>query len=307
MLAIDEVALLNVSHSIALTLQPSGPSFTEAGSFEESVDLATRLHESGTLTALIETLARAYILALSSSYYYYRPPIFAGLTGYKPEIYTFWWVNGPLTSSSPVQILIGYSGVRGSETLDLGGTIGERDAWIVASEITQSFTTQTPSPDAITTAWIGLSLRFSFDKTNDLLLRSVFSVDILATTVATYRPGDYLCGAGGCRTVDTTVIVTQQVDANASLSLLLEDTNVPLNSRSSPPSSQSAGTTNPPGTSPNPPGGPGAEGSLLLPVGIAGAVALGATGVVVWLVRRRPRTTVSQEPAAMPLPTLQLP
>ena len=305
-LAINEVALLNVSHSISLTIQPSGPSFNEAGSVEESVELATRLHESGTLTELIETLAQAYALALSSYSYYYRPPIFAALQGYTPEIYTFWWVNGPLTDSSPVEILVGYSGVRGSETLDLGGTIGERDAWIVASEITQSFTTHTPSPDAITTARIGLSLQFSFDKTNDLLLRSIFLVDILATTVATYQPGQTLCGAGGCRTVDTTVVVTQQVAATASLSLRLDNTNVALNRRSNPASSQSAGTTNPSGT-PNPPESPGAESSLLLPVGIAGAVAVGATGVVAWLLRRRSRTTVSQEPAAMPLPTLQQP
>ena len=304
-LAINEVALLNVSHSISLTIQPSGPSFNEAGSVEESVELATRLHESGTLTELIETLAQAYALALSSYSYYYRPPIFAALQGYTPEIYTFWWVNGPLTDSSPVEILVGYSGVRGSETLNLGGTIGQRDSWIVASEITQSFTTQTPSPDTMTMAHVGLSLRFSFDKTNDLMLKSVFLVDVLATMVTTYQAGETLCGSGGCRTVSQPVVVTRQMAATASLTLQLEDTNVPLNRRTNPQSTPGGTTSTSEGPPSNPPGSPGQEASLLLPYGIAGAIALGAAGAVAWLVKGRSKPKVSLEPTTMPPSTPQ--
>ena len=302
-LAINDVALLNVSHSISLALQPTGPSFSEAGSFEESVELATRLHESGTLTELIETLAQAYALALSS--YYYRPPIFAPFQGYTPQVYTFWWVNGPLTDSSPVQILLGYSGVRGSETLNLGGTIGQRNAWIVASDITQSFTTQTPSPDTMTMVHVGLSLRFSFDKTNDLMLKSLFLVDVLATMVTTYQAGETLCGSGGCRTVSQPVVVTRQMAAAASLTLQLEDTNVPLNRRTNPQSTSGGTTSTPAGPSSNPPGSPGQEASLLLPYGIAGAIALGAAGAVAWLVKGRSKPKASLEPTTMPPSTPQ--
>lgn len=287
----NTVALLKVSHEISFTQGPA--SFSEAGSFEESIDLATRIHESGTLVQLLETLLRGYAAALPP--YYYPSPILLGLRSSESEpMYTFWWVNGPLADSSPVLILMGYSGVRGSETLDLGGNIGQRIAWIVASEVSQSFTTKTPYPNATTTASVDISLRFDFDQKSDLLLKSVFLVQVFATVVTTYEPGQTLCGIGGCRTVSGSerVIVTQEMTASASLMLQLDDTNIPPDQRTHAQSTGTqSGSTTPPGGTSNPPDSPGLQTSALLPIGIVSAAALGLVSLGVWVVvrsRRKP-------------------
>lgn len=287
----NKVALLKVSHEISFTQGPA--SFSEAGSFEESIDLATRIHESGTLVEIIEALLNGYAAAMPP--YYYPSPVFLGLQSYESEhIHTFWWVNGPLTESSPVLILTGYSGVRGSETLDLGGDIGQRTAWIVASEISQSFTTKTPYPNATTTGSVDISLQFDFDQINDLLLKSVFLVQVFATVVTTYEPGQTLCGIGGCRTVTGSerVIVTQEMTASASLMLQLDDTNIPPDQRTHAQSTGTqSGSTTPPGGTSNPPDSPGLQTSALLPIGIASAAALGLVSLGIWVVvrsRRKP-------------------
>lgn len=205
-------------------------------------------------------------------------------------IYTFWWVNGPLTESSPVLILMGYSGVRGSETLDLGGNIGQRAAWIVASEVSQSFTTHTPYPNATTTANVDISLRFDFDQKNDILLKSVFLVQVLASMVTIYEPGQTLCGIGGCRTVSERVTVNQQMTATASLTLQLDSTNLRLDRRTHVTSDATqSGSTTPPVDTSGPPDGPGPLASSLLPIGIAGAVAAGLVSLGVWVAVRSRR------------------
>lgn len=289
-LSIDtKVALLNVSHEASFAMGPS--SLSEAGSFEESVDLATRVHESGTLVEILEALLNAYTSAVPP--YYYPSPVFLGLQSYESEhIHTFWWVNGPLTDSSPVLILTGYSGVRGSEALDLGGNIGQRTAWIVASEVSQSFTIKSPYPNATTTARVDISLQFDFDQINDLLLKSVFLVQVFSTVVTTYEPGQYLCGIGGCKTVSERVTVTQHMSASASLMLLLDNTNVPLDQRTHAQSTGTqSGSTTPPTGTPSPPEGPAVQTSALLPIGIASAAAVGLVSLGVWAAMRSRRKT----------------
>lgn len=296
----NKVALLKVSHEISFTAGPA--SFSEAGSFEESVDLATRVHESGTLVEILEALLNAYAAAVPP--YYYPSPVFLGLQSYEKEhIHTFWWVNGPLTESSPVLILTGYSGVRGSEILDLGGNIGQRTAWIVASEVSQSITTATPYPNATTTASVDISLLFDFDQKNDLLLKSTFQVQILATMITTYEEGQTLCGIGGCRTVSERVIVTQQMSVTASLMLQLDDTNLQPNRRTHGTSdSTQSGSTTPPGDTSSPPDGPGLLGSSLLPIGIASALAAGLVSLGVWVAVRARRKPLQPLEISPPTP-----
>src|SRR3989442_3394089 len=82
------------------------------------------------------------------------------------EVYTFWWVNGPLTNGQPVEILTGYSSVTGSETVSLGPG-NNRNAWIVESTLSQSISTT--SPPVITAGGSSdssfkLDLRFDYDQ-----------------------------------------------------------------------------------------------------------------------------------------------
>src|SRR5205807_1869202 len=80
-----------------------------------------------------------------SGYYYgygYSPGLGQLLLSQK-EVYTFWWVNGPLSNGQPVEILTGYASVVGSETVNLGPG-NNRNAWIVESELSQSLSTSSP-------------------------------------------------------------------------------------------------------------------------------------------------------------------
>src|SRR5712692_7613267 len=146
-------ANLLVSHNIALTVSPSGipVSFTpvtESGSFEQSVNLSTRVESPGTASSLVMTALSAYLQGISrvltgtSQYGGYQLSV--GDLSTEPS-YTQWWVNGPLANGSPVQILHGWSSVTGSNSLDLGGSIGTRQAWIVTSNLDQTFNLNIPN------------------------------------------------------------------------------------------------------------------------------------------------------------------
>src|SRR5205814_10717591 len=70
------------------------------------------------------------------------PPVSATAT-YDPS-HTLWWVNGPVSNGSPVQVMDGWASVTGSENLNLGG-LGNVQAWIVTSQCSQRVNLTVPS------------------------------------------------------------------------------------------------------------------------------------------------------------------
>jgi hypothetical protein len=189
-------------------------------------------------------------------------------------VYTVWWVNGPLSIGSPVQILTGYSSVTGDETLDLGTAIGMRNGWFVTSQLSQSLNSTSLTGLAANVAF-NLNLLWTFDKKADILLRS--SASASATMLSTSKEWLNIptaCGTLPCFTVSLQVTLTRTVVAVINLALKLADTDVGLNNR-----------MNGASTSPSSPIDAMANLSLVTysAIGVAAAAVVGGT---VYAVRR---------------------
>jgi hypothetical protein len=307
----NSVAVLNVSHQVSI-IASVGPvsvtPVTETGSFPQSIDLATRVQSPGTATSVILGIVQRMLAYLGSTGYYYgtgSSPALTQMLSDPKTVYTIWWVNGPLTTGQPVQILTGYSSVSGSEMVNLGPG-NNRNAWIVASEFSQSVSTMTPSlygPGGSSDSSFKLDLRFDYDQASDLLLRSSAVVSVTSAQTQSYKPGDYLCGPSGCFPVSVPVTVSHHMSARVPVTLQLASTNLDLSKRT-PAGSIGNGQTST--------GGPGGtSGTSTLPpamslwiyagIGIAG---IGIVGTLAWLLRRRIRirTPVGQ-PGPLPGPS----
>jgi hypothetical protein len=281
------VAVLNVSHQVSIVASAGAISFTpvtETGSFSQSIDLATRVESAGTATALITGIAQRMFGYLGSTGYYYGTgfsPALARMLSDPKTVYTFWWVNGPLTNGQPIQILTGYSSVSGSEMVPLGPG-DNRDAWIVSSELSQSLSTT--SPPVITSGGSSdssfkLDLRFDYDKASDLLLKSSAIVSVASAQTQLYNPGDYLCGPSGCFPVSDHVSVSHHMSATVSLTLQLKSTSLNLSMRD--PQGSEGGLTS-------------LVASLLSPMSLWITTGTGVVGVatvvtLAWLLRRSAR------------------
>ena len=312
----NSVAVLTVSHQVSIIVSASGFSFTpvtETGSFPQSINLSTRVESPGTATSVILSIAQRMLAYLGSSGYYGYgygySPVLSQLLSDQKEVYTFWWVNGPLANGQPVEILTGYSSVSGSEMVNLGPG-NNRNAWIVDSEISQSLSTVTPpigGAGGSTDSHFKLDLRFDYDQASDLLLRSNAVVSVQSTQIQNYNPGDFLSGPSGYFPVSDPVTVTHHMDASIPVALQLKSTNLDLSKRT-PAGSIGNGQTSTGGTG-------GSSGTSSLPpaislwiyagIGIAGA---GVVGTLAWLVRRRSRIRAPMEqpgplPGASPLVT----
>src|SRR4029077_14325988 len=142
----SSTANLLVSHNLAVSVSvPQLPGLTitpvtESGTLAQSIDLVTRVESAGTATDLIEHLLDAYASAYSGSYGHNSRVgnIISQMsaTATSDPSYTLWWVNGPLSNGSPVQVMDGWASVTGSETLNLGD-LGNVQAWIVTSQFSQ--------------------------------------------------------------------------------------------------------------------------------------------------------------------------
>ena len=219
-------ANLLVSHNIALSVSPSGipisfTPVTESGSFEQSINLSTRVESPGTASSLVMTALSEYLQGISRGYGGYQLPV--GDLSAEPS-YTQWWVNGPLANGSPVQILQGWSSVTGSSSIDLGGSIGTRQAWIVTSNLAQTFNLNIPNvnsplgPSSTTTAKAKIGFQWSFDKSTDLLLKNN---DTISFSTLSVTPSTVYVGTGP---VD--VSVTRTMSATATLTLKLSSTSL---------------------------------------------------------------------------------
>jgi hypothetical protein len=299
----NNVAVLNISHQVSIIASANGFSFTpvtETGSFSQSIDLATRVESPGTATSVILGIVQR-MLAYPGYYGYYGYPSALGqLLSSQKQMYTFWWVNGPLTNGQPVEILTGYSSVTGSETVNLGPG-NNRNAWIVESTLSQSISTT--SPPVITAGGSSdssfkLDLRFDYDQASDLLLKSSAVVSVMSAQIQSYQPGNYLCGPSGCFPVSESVTVSHHMSATVPVTLQLASWNLDLSKRMPGVSAGNGQTST---------GGPGgtsgtstlpAAMSLLIYAGV-GVVAAGVVGTLAWLLRRRSRM---RAPIAQPGP-----
>ena len=240
----SSTANLLVSHNLAvsiavpqllgLTITP----VTESGTLVQSIDLATRVESAGTATDLIEHLLDAYASASSSSYGYNSgfgniiSQMSASATS--DPSYTLWWVNGPLSNGSPVQVMDGWASVTGSETLNLGD-LGNVQAWIVASQFSQGVNLTVPSsplagagPNAH--AAVNLNFLWSYDKSSDLLARSFANGTItMHSAMSTQVPTNGYCLNYPC--AYTTVQVTRDMRLTVTLALHLTSTSLSLDQR----------------------------------------------------------------------------
>ncbi len=308
----NSVAVLNVSHQVSIVASVGPLSFTpvtETGSFSQSIDLSTRVQSAGTATSVILGIIQKMLAYYPPYYGYYGYPSALGqLLSSQKEVYTFWWVNGPLTNGQPVEILTGYASITGSETVNLGAG-NNRAAWIVESTFSQSVSTS--SPPVITSGGSSdqsfkLDLKFDYDQASDLLLRSSATISVASSQTQNYKPGDYLCGPSGCFPVSDPVTVSHHMSASVPVTLRLTSTNLDLSRRTA------AGSIGHGQTSTGGPGG--TSGTTTLPpvtsfwiyAGI-GMVGAGVAVTLGWLLRRRGRMRApipQPEPLAGASPTL---
>jgi hypothetical protein len=292
----NSVAVLNVSHQVSIVASVGPASFTpvtETGSFSQSINLATRVESAGTATSVILGIIQKMFSYYPGYYGYgygYSPGL-AQLLSSQKEVFTFWWVNGPLANGQPVEILTGYASVTGSEMVNLGPG-NNRNAWIVESELSQSLSTT--SPPVITSGGSSdssfkLDLRFDYDQASDLLLKSSAVVSATSAQTQLYNPGDNLCGPSGCFPVSDHVTVTHHTSATVPVTLQLKSTSLNLSKR------DPQGTGN---------GQASLAATLFSPMFLwiytgAGIVAAGAVATVAWLLQRRARI---RAPIAQPGP-----
>jgi len=297
----NKVAVLNVSHQVSIVASFGPATFTpatETGSFSQSIDLSTRVESPGTATSLLETIAQRMFAYLGSGYYGYGygySPVLGQLLSNQKEVYTFWWVNGPLTNGQPVELLSGYASVTGSEKVN-AGSCNNCNAWIVESELSQSLSTT--SPPVITSGGSSdssfkLDLRFDYDQASDLLLKSSAVISVTSTQAQMYNPGEYLCGPSGCFPVSDHVTVNHHMSANIPVTLQLTSTSLNLSKR------DPQGTGN---------GQASLAASLFSPMALwiyAGAGIIGAGAVVALVLILRSRSRMgTPAPTPEPLPSV---
>jgi hypothetical protein len=177
---------LNVTRDITAS---SGETITpvthHAGSFNESINLATRI--ASILPFIEPEMDQALQVAQTNM----ATSIPAGtnwssiistiaVTMIRQPLHTMWWVSGPLKVNDSIPVLLFPTNVTGSTSVDIGGTIGRRSAWTLVFNPARSLLS--PDPLAATTSSIPtadnleFALTFNFDQTSGLLLSA--SADI---------------------------------------------------------------------------------------------------------------------------------
>ena len=303
-------AVLNLTHTLGVKVDsiPIAP-VSETGSFQQSINLSTRAEALGTTAELIGNMLPLLALLTSASSTGTSPAALPGslVTPNMSTIYTIWWVNGPLSNGSPVQILTGYSSVKGAETVNLPGSLGARNAWIVSSTVDESLTTILPQlssfnlpgssgPLNTNNANVRLALTSDYDQSSDLLLASSDTATITSTSTNVYPQGQLLCGQyGQCTTVSTLTTVTRVMTVDLTASLTFSSTNLNLDKRmgtsGQPPSINMLSTL---------------QALMSQPIlyALAGIAAAAIASAVLWINKRqnRTKTSVTQAPSQPIIP-----
>ena len=261
-------ATLNVTRNISTS---SGETITPAthhtGSFNESIDLVTRI---ATILPFIEPeidhalqMAQTNMGAtLPTGTSWSLTMTGLDVTMMHQPLHTMWWVNGPLKVNDTVPVLVFPTNVTDSTSLDLGGSIGTRSAWILA--FPKSGSSLPPDPMATLASSIpiadnlGFALTFIYDQTSDLLLAAsadihlgfgeeIFIPPAPCSSSATIAPALTVCP-------DAPIPVMRQFGIDVQASLKLTSTTLDLSQRSTPtsasalPSGSSSGSGSGTGT-----------------------------------------------------------
>ena len=266
---------------------------TESGTLVQSIDLATRVESAGTATDLIEHVLDAFAASSNSQGFnsgFGNIISQMSATANSDPSYTLWWVNGPLSNGSPVQVMDGWASVTGSETLNLGD-LGNVQAWIVTSQFSQGVNLTFPSspfgpPGPNSHASVALNFLWSYDKSSDLLARSFANGTItMHSESSTQVPTNGYCLNYPC--TFTTVQVTRDMRLTLTLALHLTSTSLSLDQRMR----NGSSTLD-------------MLGSMFatpwMALGFVGAVAAAIIAFSLWLTRRVRRSAM---PGATPNPT----
>src|SRR5438093_12004981 len=179
-------ATLNVTRDITTWRgETITPATHHTGSFNESIDLATRI--TAVLPFVEPEMDQALQMAQTNigatmptgtSWGSTMPGL--DITMKRQPLHTMWWVNGPLKVNDTVPVLVFPTNVTGSTSLDLGGSIGIRSAWTLTFPRTRSPLPPDPMTTMASTIPItnnfGFALTFNYDQISGLLLSA--SADI---------------------------------------------------------------------------------------------------------------------------------
>lgn len=283
----DSQSNLNVSHEIGFSVSPipgiSITPVTESGTFEQTINLSTRLESPSTATAMTRSFSTSILsgLAGATSALGVSGSVIQAMLSDQTNTpdYTTWWVNGPLSLGNPVQVSQGWSSVTASESLNLGSNIGTRSAWIVTSQLGQTVNLSLPNPNnplssTTSTASMNFGLLWSYDQSADLLLRN----DNAASLTMHMITPTFI----GTSTGPVAITVTRDTNVTIDIALLLLSTNLSL-----PKSSSHTSTLT----------------DLLsampwIPLGLAGFAASIAVATIIWFTRKTKRATL---PSSVPL------
>jgi len=244
-------ASLNVTRDITTS---SGETITpvthHTGSFNESIDLATRI---ATILQFIEPeMDQALQMAqtsmgatLPTGTSWSSTMLAFDVTNMRQPLHTMWWVNGPLKVNDTVPVLVFPTNVTGSTSLDLGGSIGTRSAWTLAFPRTGSFLP--PDPMATMTSSIPIAgnfefaLTFNYDQTSDLLLSASADIHFGFGVETTIQPSPCDSSATTICPASGPISILREFGIDVQASLKLTNTTLDLSQRlTSTGSSQSA-------------------------------------------------------------------
>jgi hypothetical protein len=283
-LDLDDNAQLKVTHSIDVFNASSSSSqkiFSDSGTSEETVSLADRKDNS----ALANPFSFLYGFQAGPGpsvnpfpSFGYNPYGSNGYYGYPPrESYTLWWMNGPLTATSTVELLTLQAGVRGTQTADFSSGLGAKEAWIVSTDYSQQSNQTVPISQYNNYYFNGynnylgspgyyggpqqsyfnsaqsnsLNLSLLYGKQSDLLLTFSSNTKSFSEQTNRYPPGAFLYGPFGGQgfRISSQVDVIRTFTTQLSLSLTIDSTNLDLSKRMTLPAPSS--TSTPTGSSPS--------------------------------------------------------
>ena len=269
-------AVLNVTRD--LTISHDGlmvPSFHNTGSFNESVDLATRIIRiAPSFEPELDAALQSAQTSLATSLPTGIDPSLIGnslipVTIEPHPVYTMWWVNEILHQGQAVPVLVFNTTVTGSTSVNLGG-LGTRDAWKLVYNLTDIFQPSSLTASITYPTWMShdfeFVLTFNYDKTSGLLLSATADIhrgfELIEPRCSSTATSGTVCpltgsiAAVGWCGFDVSATLTL-----ASTSLSLDQTMPSSSSSSGGSPSGSGGTTGGSGGSSGGTGGSGNPGS----------------------------------------------
>lgn len=260
-------AKLNVTRDITAS---SGKMFTpvanHSGSFNESINLATRIASvmpfiEPEMDQAIQIAQTNLVLAVPTGTSWGSSMSAFNEAITRQPLHTMWWVNGPLKVNDTVPVLEFPTNVTGSTNLDLGGTIGTRSAWTLAFPTTGFLLPPDPVAPVVSSSIpiadnFELAVVFNFDQKSDLLLSAGADIHLGFSEETTVQPSPCTSSATMVCPVSGPISIVRGFGIDLHASLMLTSTTLDLSQRLSlATGSQSSNGSNPGSTTPTGPGG----------------------------------------------------